>query len=340
MEISVIIPAKDEEESLPELCQWISRVMHAHDLSFEVIFIDDGSTDNTWEQIQKINEADNRFKGIRFIRNFGKSAALQTGFRSAQGRVVITMDADLQDSPDELPALYNMILEKGYHIVSGWKKKRHDPISKTIPSRFFNYITRLISGIDLHDFNCGLKAYQSTVVKNITIYGEMHRYIPLVAKWAGFSKITEKVVQHSERKYGRTKFGWARITGLLDVLSITFMGKFGRKPMHFFGTFGILSFLIGFIFTLKLFWDKANSLFFDRIPMKRDISDQPLFYLALVAVIIGVQLFVTGFLAEMFAIQSLNRRDYLIIDKVGLGEKLSGEPVGIAQYMQPVSRAK
>jgi glycosyltransferase involved in cell wall biosynthesis len=317
-QISVVIPAQDEEESLPELCQWISRVMEKHGFSYEVIIIDDGSTDSTWEKITAIHASDRRYKGIRFNRNFGKSAALQTGFRASRGQVVITMDADMQDSPDEIPELYHMIKVEKFHLVSGWKKKRRDPISKTIPSRFFNYITRRISGIDLHDFNCGLKAYQAIVVKNISVYGEMHRYIPLIAKWAGFNRITEKAVTHYERKYGRTKFGWSRITGLLDVFSITFMGKFGRKPMHFFGTFGTLSFIIGFLFTAKLFWDKFDSLFFSRVPMKRDITEQPLFYLALVAVIIGVQLFVTGFLAEMFTTQSLSKRDYLIIDKVGI----------------------
>jgi glycosyltransferase involved in cell wall biosynthesis len=340
-EITVIIPAKDEEESLSELCQWISRVMQTHGFSYEVIFIDDGSTDNTWLQIQKINELDNHFKGIRFNRNFGKSAALQTGFRAAQGRVVITMDADLQDSPDEIPALYKMIVEKGYHMVSGWKKKRHDPLSKTIPSKFFNYITRMLSGIKLHDFNCGLKAYQIQVVKNIQVYGEMHRYIPVILKWAGYTKITEKVVEHHERKYGTTKFGLERfVNGFLDLLSITFVSRFRQKPMHFFGTLGTLSFLIGFVFTLKLFWDKIDALFISQIAIKRDITEQPIFYIALVAVVIGVQLFVTGFLAEMFAMQSLSRRDYLIIDKVGLEEKLSGEPTGVSYYMHPETRIK
>jgi len=340
-EITVIIPAKDEEESLSELCQWISRVMLAHGFSYEVIFIDDGSTDNTWQEIQKINEVDSRFKGIRFNRNFGKSAALQTGFRAAQGRVVITMDADLQDSPDEIPGLYKMIVEDGYHMVSGWKKKRHDPLSKTIPSKFFNYITRRLSGIKLHDFNCGLKAYQIQVVKNIQVYGEMHRYIPVILKWAGFNKISEKVVEHHERKYGRTKFGLERfVNGFLDLLSITFVSRFRQKPMHFFGTLGTLSFLVGFIFTLKLFWDKLDALFISKIPIKRDITEQPTFYIALVAVVIGVQLFVTGFLAEMFAMQSASRRDYLIIDKVGLEEKLSGEPVGVSYYQHPEARIK
>lgn len=320
-EISVIIPAKDEEESIPELCQWISRVMQTHGFSYEVIFIDDGSTDSTWQKIHELNEVNSAIKGIRFNRNFGKSAALQTGFREAKGKVIITMDADLQDSPDEIPALYKMITEDGFHLVSGWKKKRHDPISKTIPSKFFNYITRKISGISLHDFNCGLKAYQATVVRNINVYGEMHRYIPVIAKWAGFTRITEKVVEHRERKYGYTKFGLERfINGFLDLLSITFVSRFRQKPMHFFGTWGTLSFLIGFIFTAKLFWDKMNSLFFSRVPMKREITEQPVFYLALVAVVIGVQLFVTGFLAEMFAMQSLSKRDYLVIEKVGLQE--------------------
>jgi glycosyltransferase involved in cell wall biosynthesis len=320
-EISVVIPAQDEEESIPELCQWISRVMQTHGFSYEVILVDDGSTDSTWQKILQMNEADSRFKGVRFNRNFGKSAALQTGFRAACGQVVITMDADLQDSPEEIPGLYAMIKEQGYHLVSGWKKKRYDPASKTIPSKFFNYVTRKLSGIELHDFNCGLKAYHITVVRNITVYGEMHRYIPLIAKWAGFTKITEKTVEHQERKYGRTKFGIERfINGFLDLLSITFVSRFRQKPMHFFGTFGTLSFAIGFIFTAKIFWHKMDSLYFSKIPLERDITEQPLFYLALVALIIGVQLFVTGFLAEMFAMQSVTKRDYLVIDKVGFEE--------------------
>lgn len=320
-EISVVIPAQDEEESLPELCQWIGRVMKEHGFTFEVIMVDDGSTDSTWQKILQISDADSRFKGIRFNRNFGKSAALQTGFRACSGDVVITMDADLQDSPEEIPELYSLIREKGFHLVSGWKKKRYDPASKTIPSKFFNYVTRKLSGIELHDFNCGLKAYQSVVVRNITVYGEMHRYIPLIAKWAGFTRITEKPVAHQERKYGRTKFGLERfINGFLDLLSITFVSRFRQKPMHFFGTFGIFSFTIGFIFTAKIFWHKMDSLYFSRVPLERDITEQPLFYLALVALIIGVQLFVTGFLAEMFAMQSLTKRDYLVIDKVGFAE--------------------
>jgi glycosyltransferase involved in cell wall biosynthesis len=321
IDISVVVPVFDEEESLPELCQWISRVMQAHGFSYEVLLIDDGSGDSSWDVITKINLGDSHFKGIRFNRNYGKSAALQTGFRACQGDVVITMDADLQDSPDEIPELYKMIRKDGFHLVSGWKKKRNDPLSKTIPSRFFNKVTSMISGIKLHDFNCGLKAYDKSVVKNITVYGEMHRYIPVIAKWAGFKKITEKVVEHRARKFGITKFGWERfMNGFLDLLSITFVSKFRQKPMHFFGLLGTFSFLIGFAFTVKIFWDKMDSLFISKIPMKRDITDQPMFFLALVAVVIGVQLFVTGFLAEMLAMQSLSKRDYLVIEKVGIEE--------------------
>lgn len=302
--------------------------MEAHGFSYEVIIIDDGSSDSTWQKIVAEHERDKRFKGIRFNRNFGKSAALHTGFRAACGEVVITMDADLQDSPNEIPELYSMIKDKGYHLVSGWKKRRHDPLSKTIPSKFFNYVTRKISGIELHDFNCGLKAYSLSVVRNITVYGEMHRYIPLIAKWAGFTKIGEKPVEHQERKYGRTKFGIERfINGFLDLLSITFVSRFRQKPMHFFGTFGILSFAIGFVFTVKIFWHKMDSLYFSKVPLQRDITEQPLFYLALVALIIGVQLFVTGFLAEMFAMQSLNKRDYLVISKVGFEEDTASKRV-------------
>ncbi len=317
--ISVIIPAKDEEESIPELIQWIVRVLDQAGLTYEVLLIDDGSSDNTWNEIQKCNVINPSIKGIRFNRNFGKSAALHTGFKAASGEVIVTMDADLQDSPDEIPELYRMITSDNYDLVSGWKKKRHDPISKTIPSKFFNYVTRRMSGIPLHDFNCGLKAYKFVVVKNINVYGEMHRYIPVIAKWAGFTKIGEKVVEHRERKYGMTKFGWERfVKGFLDLLSIMFVGKFRRNPMHFFGSFGILSFLVGFIFTAKIFYDKMDSLFISKIPLKREITDQPIFYLALVAVVIGVQLFLTGYIAEMVAMQSLSKRDYLVIDKVGL----------------------
>lgn len=317
MNISLVIPAKDEEQSIPELTQWISRVMQAHGLSYEVIFIDDGSTDDTWDEIKKASETNPSIKGLKFNRNFGKSAALNVGFKAAQGEVVITMDADLQDSPDEIPDLYKLINEGKFQLVSGWKKKRHDPISKTLPSKFFNAVTRRISGIQLHDFNCGLKAYKADVVKNITVYGEMHRYIPVLAKWAGFTKITEKVVEHRERKYGHSKFGWERfVRGFLDLLSITFVGRFAQRPMHFFGTWGIISFLAGFGFTVQILWEKMDSIFISKIPLKRDVTEQPIFYLALVALVIGVQLFLAGFLAELLARSSASRREYLVIDKI------------------------
>lgn len=319
MNISVVIPAKDEQESIPELSNWISRVMQTHGFSYEVIFVDDGSTDNTWEEIQKTSADNPAFKGIKFNRNFGKSAALHTAFKLTQGDVVITMDADLQDSPDEIPDLYKLIKQGGFHLVSGWKKKRHDPISKTIPSKFFNFVTRKISGINLHDFNCGLKAYHRAVVKNISVYGEMHRYIPVIAKWAGFTKITEKVVEHRERKYGYSKFGWERfVRGFLDLLSITFIGRFAQRPMHFFGAWGIVSFLIGFGFTVKILYDKIDSVFISKIPLKRDVTEQPIFFLALVALVIGVQLFLTGFIAELLARQSVSSKKYLVIDQVGM----------------------
>lgn len=321
IDISVIIPAKDEQDSIEELSSWISRVMTQHGYSYEVIYIDDGSTDNTWEQIKKINLFNPNFIGIKFNRNFGKSAALHTGFQLARGRVVITMDADLQDSPDEIPTLYSMIKDEGYQLVSGWKKKRHDPISKTLPSKFFNYVTRKISGIKLHDFNCGLKAYHYQVIKNISVYGEMHRYIPVLAKWAGFTKITEKVVEHRERKYGVSKFGWERfIRGFLDLLSITFIGKFAQRPMHFFGSWGIFSFLLGLGFTVKILYDKVDSVFISKVPLKREVVEQPIFYLALVALVIGVQLFLTGFIAELLARQSISKKKYLVIEKIGINE--------------------
>jgi glycosyltransferase involved in cell wall biosynthesis len=259
-------------------------------------------------------------KGIRFNRNFGKSAALHTGFKEAQGEVVITMDADLQDSPDEVPALYQMIKKQRYHLVSGWKKKRHDPVTKTLPSKFFNLVTRKISGIELHDFNCGLKAYTHAVVKNISVYGEMHRYIPVMAKWAGFTRIGEKVVEHRERKYGHSKFGWERMMrGFLDLLTITFVGRFAQRPMHFFGSWGVLSFLIGFGLTVKILWDKIDSVFISKVPLKREVTDQPIFFLALVALVVGVQLFLAGFLAELMARQNASKKTYLVIETVGLG---------------------
>ena len=323
MDISVIIPAKDEEESIGELSQWISRVMQQHGFSYEVIFVDDGSEDGTWEAIRKASLTNSSFKGIRFNRNFGKSAALHTAFKAAQGEVVITMDADLQDSPEEIPGLYQMIKDQKFQLVSGWKKKRHDPVSKTFPSKFFNFITRKISGISLHDFNCGLKAYQAVVVKNITVYGEMHRYIPVMAKWAGFTRIGEKVVEHHERKYGHSKFGWERfMRGFLDLLTSTFVGRFARRPMHFFGFWGTLSFLVGFGFTVKILWDKLDSVWISRIPLKRDVTQQPIFYLALVAVILGAQLFLTGFIAELIARQSVSKKDYLVIERIGLEKRV------------------
>ena len=318
LDISLVIPAKDEQESIPELGQWIIRVMKTHGFSYEVIFIDDGSSDGTWNEMKKLNAINPAFKAFRFNRNFGKSAALQTGFKVAKGDVVITMDADLQDSPDEIPELYKMINEQGYDLVSGWKKKRHDPISKTLPSKFYNGLTRKLSGINLHDFNCGLKSYANIVVKNITVYGEMHRYIPVMAKWAGFTRIGEKVVDHHERKYGSSKFGWTRVRGLLDLLTITFVGRFATRPMHFFGTLGTISFLIGFGLTVKILWEKIDAVFISKIPLKRDVTEQPAFFLALVAVIIGVQLFLTGFLAELMARQSVSKKSYLVIEKVGI----------------------
>jgi len=320
LKISVVIPAKDEEESIPELTEWISRVMNSNGFSYEVIIIDDGSQDNTWDRIKEVATRDPNVKGFRFNRNFGKSAALNTGFRVAQGEFVITMDADLQDSPEEIPLLVDMITTGKFDLISGWKKKRHDPITKTLPSKFFNALTRWMSGIKLHDFNCGLKIYKNVVVKNITVYGEMHRYIPLLAKWAGFRKITEKVVDHHERKYGKTKFGLERMRGILDVLTITFLGKFGRRPMHFFGSWGVVSFLAGLILTLKILWEKLDAEWFSKIPLKRQIPDQPAFYIALVFILIGVQLFLTGFIAELIARQSLTKRDYLVIESIGVSQ--------------------
>jgi glycosyltransferase involved in cell wall biosynthesis len=317
LDISLIIPAKDEEQSIPELTQWISRVMNEHGFSYEVIYIDDGSIDNTWCQIKKESETNPSIKGLKFNRNFGKSAALQMGFKEAKGDVVITMDADLQDSPDEVPELFKLIKEQKFHLVSGWKKKRHDPITKTLPSKFFNFVIRKISGIKLHDFNCGLKAYDVRVVKSISVYGDMHRYIPVLAKWAGFTKIGEKVVEHRERKYGHSKFGWQRlVSGFLDLLSLMFVGKFSKRPMQFFGTFGILSFLLGFVLTAMILWEKFDSVFISRIPLKREIAEKPIFYLALVALVIGVQLFLTGFLAELLARQTVSKKDYLVIEKI------------------------
>lgn len=318
IDISVVIPLYNEEESLPELTDWISRVMQEHGFRYEIIMVDDGSTDTSWAIVEELSKKYPALKGISFNRNYGKSAALDTGFKATRGEVVITMDADMQDSPDEIPDLYRMIKEEKYDLVSGWKKKRHDPITKTIPSKFFNSVTRSISGIKLHDFNCGLKAYRGEVVKHIDVYGEMHRYIPVIAKWGGYRRIGEKVVEHRPRKYGTTKFGFERfVNGFLDLISITFVSKFKKKPMHFFGALGTLSFLAGFIITVWIIGEKIYKIYYSRTPA-RDIVDQPLFFLALVALIVGVQLFVTGFLAEMLAMKSLSEKDYLVKEKIGL----------------------
>jgi glycosyltransferase involved in cell wall biosynthesis len=312
MDISVIVPLLNEEESLPELTSWISRVMDDHQFSYEIILVDDGSTDGSWKVIESLHEQNKCVKGIRFQRNYGKSAALNEGFRSSKGEVVITMDADLQDSPDEIPALYQMITRGGFDLVSGWKKVRHDPLSKTVPSRFFNWVTSKVSKIKLHDFNCGLKSYRGQVVKSIEVYGEMHRYIPLIAKWSGFNKIGEKVVEHHARKYGVSKFGFGRlITGGLDLASILFVGKYGKRPMHLFGSWGIFFFLFGFIVSFYLFISK---FFFD----KTGLTQRPLFFAALVAMIIGTQLFVTGFVAEMISRNAPNRNAYLVEKRAGL----------------------
>ncbi|MFM7195705.1 MAG: glycosyltransferase family 2 protein [Bacteroidota bacterium] len=317
--ISVIVPACDEAASLPELTGWIRRVAEANHYACETIIIDDGSTDDTWRVIQQLASSDSTVRGVRFNRNFGKSAALQTGFQLAQGEVVITMDADLQDSPDEIPALVEMVTTGGYQLVSGWKRRRHDPISKTLPSKLFNAVTRRLSGIAIHDFNCGLKAYRNIVVKNIAVYGEMHRYIPLIAKWAGFTRIGEKEVEHRERMHGKSKYGWERMMrGFLDLLTITFVGKFSQRPMHFFGSWGVISFMAGLGFTAHLLWQKIDSIFISRVPLKRDITDQPVFYLALAAVVIGVQLFLTGFIAELFTRQHAPKKQYLVIDRVNV----------------------
>ncbi|MDZ7900513.1 MAG: glycosyltransferase family 2 protein [Arcicella sp.] len=315
LDISVIVPLYNEEESLPELCAWIERVMIAHNFSYEVIFVNDGSRDKSWSVIKTISQNNTNIKGISFSRNYGKSAALHVGFKEAKGNVVITMDADLQDSPDEIPELYKMIVEDNFDLVSGWKQKRFDPLTKTIPTKLYNAATRSMSGVYLHDFNCGLKAYKNEVVKTITLYGEMHRYIPVMAKWNGFDKIGEKVVQHQARKYGTTKFGIERfLYGFLDLLSITFIQKFGKRPMHLFGGFGILSFLIGSIITLYLIGEKIYAI--TKHLKFRNVTDNPLFFLALVAIIIGVQLFVAGFIGELMTQNSDKTTDYQIKETV------------------------
>ena len=312
-DISIVIPLYNEEESLPELAEWIEQVCKDHGYSYEAIFIDDGSTDNSWKVIEDLAQQNAAVKGIRFQRNYGKSAALNEGFKAAQGTVVITMDADLQDSPDEIPELHRMIAVDGYDLVSGWKKVRYDNrLTKNIPSKFFNAVTRKVSKIQLHDFNCGLKAYRKKVVKSIEVYGEMHRYIPVLAKWAGFKKIGEKVVEHRPRKYGVTKFGWERfVNGFLDLLSITFVGKFSKRPMHFFGLWGTLFFLLGLLITLYLIISKLVDSSFA-------LTNRPGFYLALTALIIGMQLFLAGFISELIARNAPGRNFYLIEEKLGL----------------------
>lgn len=306
MQLSLIIPLLNEAESLPELEAWIRRVCEREGLDYEILFVDDGSNDNSWAVIQALQAVNPRVRAVKFRRNYGKSAALHVGFQSARGEVVITMDADLQDSPDEIPELRRMIVADGFDLVSGWKKKRHDPLSKTIPTKLFNAATRWMSGIPLHDFNCGLKSYRCDVVKTVEVYGEMHRYIPVIAKWAGFTRIGEKVVEHRARKYGKTKFGWERfVNGLLDLLSIFFVGKFGKRPMHFFGTMGVLSFLAGFG---SLIWLSISKLYYKEY----GIAERPAFFFGILALIVGVQLFMTGFLAEMINRNSPRRDDYLI----------------------------
>ena len=317
MDISVIVPLLNEAESLPELAAWIERVMSEHNFSYEVIMVDDGSTDESWSVIQELHGKNPAIKGIKFRRNYGKSAALNTAFEACVGDVVITMDADLQDSPDEIPELFRMIKEEGYDLVSGWKKVRYDSkLAENIPSKFFNWTTRRMSGIQLHDFNCGLKAYKKDVVKSIEVYSEMHRYIPVIAKWAGFTKIGEKVVVHQKRKHGVSKFGWNRfINGYLDLLTVSFMSKFGKKPMHFFGSLGSLSFLIGIIITIVLIAQKLyrmNHL----VPGFRQVTDQPLFYLALLAMVFGLMLFLAGYLAELVVRNGSDRNKYLISDRI------------------------
>lgn len=315
MNITIVIPLKDEAESLPELTQWIKRVMEANQFSFEVILVDDGSKDGSWDVITSISNVDNRFKGIKFKRNYGKSAALNVAFREAKGDVVITMDADLQDSPDEIPSLYAKIKNENYDLVSGWKKKRYDNVlTKNIPSKFFNAVTRKMSGIKLHDFNCGLKAYKNEVIKGIEVYGEMHRYIPVLAKWQGYTRIGEKEVEHRARKYGTTKFGWERfINGFLDLATIMFIGKFRKKPMQFFGLLGVFAFLIGFITSGYLIVSKM-------IDFNYGITSRPAFYISLTAMIIGTQLFLAGFISEMISRGAPDRNNYNIETEVGFNQ--------------------
>ena len=307
-DISVVVPLYNEVESLPELHKWIVKVMNENGFSYEILFIDDGSKDGSWGVVEELRQKDGNVKGIKFQRNYGKSAALQKGFEAVLGRVVITMDADLQDSPDEIPELYRLIMEEDFDLVSGWKKKRYDPITKTLPTKLYNWAARRITGIHLHDFNCGLKAYKNAVVKSVEIYGDMHRYIPALAKYAGFTNIGEKVVAHQARKYGTTKFGLNRfINGPLDLMTVAFMGKFGKKPMHFFGVLGMLMFVVGFGFAFYLGIDK---LFIET--KGRLIADRTEFYIAIAAMIMGVQFFLAGFVAEMIGRNASHRNVYLV----------------------------
>ncbi len=313
MDVSIIIPLINEDESLPELCSWIESVVTKNQLSYEVILVDDGSTDDSWGFIERKSKANAHFKGIKFQRNYGKSAALNEGFKAASGDVVITMDADMQDSPDEIPELFRMIKEDGFDMVSGWKKKRYDnTLTKNIPSKLFNAVARAISGIALHDFNCGLKSYKKKVVKSIEVYGEMHRNIPILAKWSGFRKIGEKVVEHRPRKYGVTKFGWQRfVNGFLDLATIMFLGKFGKRPMQFFGLLGTVFFIIGLGSSIYLIIGKLISIDFS-------LTNRPSFYIALTTMIIGMQLFLTGFVAELVSRNAPERNTYLIEEKLGV----------------------
>jgi len=315
MDISIIIPLFNEEESLPELCSWIEKVMNKNNYSYEILLIDDGSKDKSWTVIENISSKNPDIKGIKFRRNYGKSAALNIGFQKALGNVVITMDADLQDSPDEIPALYDKIIKEGYDLVSGWKQKRYDPLSKTIPTKLFNWAARKASGIYLHDFNCGLKSYKNNVVKSVEVHGEMHRYIPVLAKWAGFEKITEQVVEHQSRKYGETKFGLERfVNGFLDLLTITFVTRFGKKPMHFFGVVGTIMFILGFGIFGFIVIEKLNAIINNVVA--KNIADMSIFYIALTSMIIGVQLFLAGFISEMISRSSNDRNNYQIEKEV------------------------
>ena len=315
MDISVIIPLYNEADSLPELCKWINDVMKQNKFSYEILLIDDGSKDNSWQTIENLSKLNSQIKGIKFRRNYGKSAALNVGFSKANGDVVITMDADLQDSPDEIPNLYKKIKNEKFDLVSGWKEKRFDPITKTIPTKLFNWAVRKTSGIKLNDFNCGLKAYKSSVVKSIEVHGEMHRYIPVLAKWAGFSKITEQIVKHQPRKYGKTKFGVERfINGFLDLLTVTFVTRFAKKPMHFFGILGLIMFFLGFILFAFISGNKLYCIMNDE--PATNIAEMSGFYIALTAMIIGVQLFLAGFIAEMISRNNYDRNNYQIEQEI------------------------